>query len=95
MAIIVALLTGYSIAVNLDKAALTMANLHGEWNRLSNDYEHLWNRWYADDAGDTLKALLERAGQVSVKGSTEAPYDQNLMDKWETYVYSQYQATAA
>ena len=95
MAIIVALLTGYSIAVNLDKAALTMANLHGEWNRLSNDYEHLWNRWYADDAEDTLKALLERAGQVSVKGSTEAPYDQNLIDKWETYVYSQYQATAA
>ena len=95
MAIIVALLTGYSIAVNLDKAALTMANLHGEWNRLSNDYEHLWNRWYADDAEDTLKALLERASQVSVKGrSTEAPFDQNLIDKWETYVYSQYQATA-
>ena len=82
--------------MNLDKAALTMANLHGEWNHLSNDYEHLWNRWYAEDAEDTLKALLERAGQVSVKGrTTEAPFDQNLIDKWEAYVYSQYHATAA
>ena len=94
-AAIVAAITAYSIAANLDRAAVTMANLHATWNHLADDYKHLWHRWYEDDAEEDLARLLTRAREASEKGSTEAPYDQRLLDKWQEHVYSQYSPAAA
>jgi len=94
LSIIVAILTGYSIAVNLDRRALMMSKLHGEWNHLADDYERLWRHWYEDDAQATLADLLRRARTVS-ESRTEAPYEPARIEKWESFVYSRYQPEAA
>ncbi len=40
---IVALITAYAVAVNLDSKIRTMAKLHYAWNQIGNDYRRLWN----------------------------------------------------
>src|SRR5450432_2687578 len=39
----VAVITAYSMAVNLDSKIRTMAKLHYSWNQLAKDYKRLWN----------------------------------------------------
>src|SRR5579863_2509893 len=40
--LIVATLSGYSIAVNLDGKILTMVKLHSAWNLIGQEYTKLW-----------------------------------------------------
>ena len=95
MSLIVAVLSAYSMAVNLDRKAVTMANLHAAWNHLADDYEHLWHHWHEHDAQQVLDKLLARAREISETATTEAPYDKRRMDKWQEHVYSRYSPTAA
>ena len=90
MATIVAVVTGYSIAVGLDLAAVKMAKLHAAWNSIAHDFERLWHHRDSHQANeDELEDLLSRARETSEMGATEAPYKQALLDKWEKFVYSQ------
>ncbi len=95
MSLAVAILAGYSMAVNLDKVALKMAELHASWNRLADDYERLWEHWYEDTAEDILEALKQRGREISEQGTTDAPYKPDVMKKWQEEVYSRYAPTAA
>ncbi len=92
---VTAFLTAYSIAVGLDKRAVNMAKLHYEWNHLCSDYERLWNHWYDQDAEQSLGELLKRAREVSEKGTTDAPYEPDLIQKWFEFVNDRYQSVAA
>jgi hypothetical protein len=91
MAGVTALLTAYSIASGIDKAALTMSKLHSQWNHLAADYERLWSHWYEDDAEQVYESLVKRAREASELGSTEAPYNEKLLEKWRAHVYQQYE----
>lgn len=95
MALVVASLNGYSIAVGLDKAALTTSRLHASWNKLASDYELLLSHSYEDDAESIMEAARARGRDISEQGSTDAPYNRKLMDKWQDVVHSRYTHTAA
>ncbi|MEX2302404.1 MAG: hypothetical protein WD733_15790 [Bryobacterales bacterium] len=90
MSLIVAGLTAYSIAKNLDKAALKMAKLHAAWNQISDDYDRLWNHWFEDGAEAVLEDIQKRVRDVSEEGTTEAPYKPKLMEKWQEHVNAVY-----
>jgi hypothetical protein len=94
-ATVVAAGTAYSLAVGLDRKVLTMAKLHGQWNRIAHDYEHLWNHWYEDDAEDNFADILRRSRDVSEVGTTEAPYDEKLIEKWQGIVFGLREASDA
>jgi len=82
MAIAAAVLSAWSIAVELDKRAAAMAQLHYQWNVLSADYERLWHRWFEEDAEEKLNEFLRREQELS-KAGTEAPYKEALIEKWQ------------
>ena len=87
LAVIVAILTAYSMAVSLDRRIGTICKLHSEWNHLNSEYEHLWNHWYEDDAEESLADLSKRGREAS-QIATEMPYDPEALHKWENLVYS-------
>ena len=94
MSIASAILMAYSIAVSLDRTVENLAKLHYAWSQIQDDYERLWNHWYADDAEETLQEILKRSREAS-ETSTRAPYNERLMEKWTGFVYERYQPTAA
>jgi hypothetical protein len=62
-----------------------MAQLHHDWAMLSSDYERLWHHWYEEDAESRL-AQIQRRDREASQRSTEAPYDESLVDKWQDRV---------
>ena len=90
MAALAAMVTAYSIAVNLDRKAVTMAKLHSTWNQLAAEYDRLWNHCHEDDADAQFESLLKRGRDASEIGSTEAPYDEGLIEKWQDRVNAQH-----
>jgi len=85
-ATISAALTAYSIAVGLDRKAATMGKLQYQWSQISSDLERLWNHWSDDDAEDELERILKLSREASQMGSSDAPYEEALMDKWQAHV---------
>ena len=90
-----AALMAYSMAVNLDRKAAVMAKLHYTWNQLASDYDRLWNHWHEEDAEIRFNELINRSRDASELGTTEAPYDQRLIEKWANHVYAQYASPKA
>ena len=90
-----AALTGYSIAVGLDRKAATMAKLHASWNQLQADYERLWYHWGDDDAEAQFDALQKQERIASETGAVEAPYDVPRIEKWTHLVYDRYERRSA
>lgn len=88
LGLFVALLTGYSVAVNLDQKVSLLAKLHMSWNHLSNEYERLRQHWDESEAGRTYEQLLRRAEELSGEASTGAPYKKKLVERWEEFVYA-------
>lgn len=88
MGLVVAFMTGYAVAVNLDQRVSLLAKLHMSWEHLSNEYERLRQHPNEPAAERTLEQLLRRAGELSGEASTEAPYEQKLVEKWEEFVYT-------
>lgn len=84
----IAVMTAYTIATGLDRRVLTMAKLHGQWNQIASDYGHLWEHWYEDRAEEKLADLIRRSREASEVGTTDAPYDEQLMEKWQERVYA-------
>ncbi len=94
MSIASAILMAYSIAVSLERAVENMTKLHCVWSQIQDDYEQLWNHWYADDAENVLREILKRSREAS-EIAAQAPYNEKLIEKWTTFVYQRYQPTTA
>ncbi len=92
LAVTVALATAYSIANGLDRRVATLAKLQTEWHSLSVEYDWLLNHWREDPRGEIGKALIERARDASLLATTDAPYHEELMDKWSVHVNQGYRA---
>lgn len=94
LALVVAILMAYSIAVNLDGRISTLSKLHYEWNRLDAEYERLWNHWNDSDAESALQKLIERGREMS-ELATEMPYEKKRLEKWAQVVYSRFSQAKA
>lgn len=84
----VAILNAYSIAVSLDRKISVMAELHSSWNRIGDQYRHLWNHTYDDNAEDALETISERERELSELGITDAPNDESRIRKWQDRVFA-------
>jgi hypothetical protein len=94
MSLLVAGITAYAIATNLDKRIDAISKLHDEWNQLNSDYEHLWHHWHEKGAEQLLEELLRR-GRDASQAATEIPFNEKTMDKWEQVVSSRLKQVAA
>jgi len=94
LASIVAILTAYSIAVGLDRKAITMARLHHGWNEIASSCDRLWNHAYEESAESTFEDIARKERELSEVAATEAPNDPNRMDKWQEQVFRQYHLAA-
>lgn len=83
---VTALLTAYSVAVNLDAKIRTMAKLHYAWSQAASDFGRLWNHTYADDAQAELQDLERRTLELSELATIEAPNDPKRMSHWQDRV---------
>ena len=87
LSLLVALMTAYAVAVNLDSKIRTMAKLHYAWNQISNDYKRLWYHHYAEDADADLADIQRRETELSELATTDAPNDIKRMERWQDQVF--------
>ena len=90
LAIFSALLSAYTIAVNLDSTIRTMAKLHYSWSEVAHGYEALWNRTYADDADERFDSLTRRERDLSEVATTDAPNNPERLRYWQLQVFKQH-----
>jgi hypothetical protein len=93
LSLAVAVVTAYSIAVNLDGAIKTMSALHSSWTQIATDYDRLWSHIYADDAEEQLYQIAERAREASELATTDAPNNQKLLGQWQDRVFALHKLT--
>ena len=93
LSLIVAAVTAYSMAVNLDRKIGTMVKLHSSWSRIAQDYTRLWNHAHDTDAEEQLDKIIELAREPSELATTEAPNDQKLLGEWQDRVFSLHRLT--
>jgi len=87
LSLLVAVMTAYSVAINLDSKIRTMAKLHYAWNQIGNDYKRLWYHHYADDAETDLADIQRRETEISELATTDAPNDQKRMEHWQNQIF--------
>ncbi len=90
LAVVVAMVNAYSIAINLDRKIGTMVKLHSTWNNIRSQYERLWNHAYDEDAEAQLASIIQEEREPSGLAATEAPNDQKLLGKWQDHVLRMY-----
>ena len=93
LALIAAVLSAYSMAVNLDAKAGTMVKLHASWAGIAADYERLWNHTYDEDAESQFEAIVQKESSPSELAATDAPNDQALLGRWQERVFSLHHLT--
>ncbi len=87
LSVLVALMTAYAVAVNLDSKIRTMAKLHYAWSEIGNDYKRLWVNSYSDQAEAELADLHRREAELSELATTDAPNDRKRMEHWTDQVF--------
>ena len=90
LSVVVAAVTAYSIAVNLDTTIRTMAKFHYSWSQLASDYERLWNTLHRDGAVAEFEQLIGRERDLSELATTDAPNDQDRLGYWQDQVFKQH-----
>jgi hypothetical protein len=90
LAVVVAVMNAYALAVNLDGKITTMAKLHGLWRQISSDYNRLWNHVYDTDAEEQLEKITNSDKEASELATTNAPNNEKLMAKWQDRVFALY-----
>ncbi|MGP8246310.1 MAG: hypothetical protein ACLQVN_17550 [Bryobacteraceae bacterium] len=93
LSLAVAGMTAYSIAVGLDRRIATMAKLHSAWNRISQEYNHLWSHTADEDAEGRLEQIVAMSREPSELATTDAPNDQKLLGQWQDRVFALYHLT--
>jgi hypothetical protein len=93
LSVAVALVTAYSIAVNLDGKIKTMCSLHSMWDRIATDYADLWSNVHSDEAESKLRKIVEMERAASEMAVSEAPNDQKLLAMWQDRVFALHHLT--
>ncbi len=94
--LLVAVLTGYALAANLDQKVVQFVKLQMAWEQQSHEYKRLRQHWYEDGSERALDLLLRRERELSGEAtSTGTPWKPKLMAHWEDFVYAQLRPDAA
>ena len=93
LSIVVAAVTAYSMAVNLDGKAWTMAKLHSSWARIAQEYTRLWSHTDDPQAEEQLDKIIDMEREPSEIATTDAPNDQELLGKWQDRVFALHHLT--
>ena len=93
--VIVAVITAYAVAVNLDSKIRTMAKLHYAWNQIGLDYGRLWSHTWSDEAESELMEIQHREAEFSEIATTDAPNDQKRLEKSHDQVIRMHHLEAA
>jgi hypothetical protein len=83
-AIVAAGVSFYAIVQQSLRKISECSDLSFRWNSLAIQYQELWNAVDADDAGETLRMLMQKGAEIS-KGGHSLPNDQKTMLKWEEH----------
>ncbi len=95
LSLAVALGNAYSVAVGLDAKIRALAKLHFTWAQIGNDYGRLWNHTYSDEAESEFYDLQRREMEISELATTESPFDEKRLLRWQTVVLKQYRLVSA
>jgi hypothetical protein len=95
LSLLVALITAYPIAVNLDVTIRSMAKFHYQWSELAEGYASLWNNVHAEDALLDFDTLCRRERDLSELATTDAPNDQKRLAYWQDQVFKQHHLVGA
>ena len=87
LSMIVAIITAYAVAVNLDSKIRTMSKLHYAWNQIGKDYRRLWNHTFSDEAEGELVDIQRREIEISELATTDAPNEPKRMLRWTNQVF--------
>src|ERR1700691_1599030 len=90
LAIAVAVMNAYALAVNLDGKIAMMVKLHGLWHQIGAEYNRLWNHVYDDNAEEQLEKITDSDKEASELATTNAPNDEKLLSKWQDRVFALY-----
>lgn len=85
LALATALLSGYALAMQVQKRAVDASDLHYRWNLLAQEYGAIWENVYAEDGPERLRAADATAAEIS-EASHQLPYKKRLMAKWQEHV---------
>lgn len=94
LAAVTAGLSLWSLVAQNQKHATDCSELHFGWNKLSAEYEALWDDMYSVQAAARLAALRDKTAELS-KSGTHLPNRRALMEKWEDHVIQHHGVTVA
>ena len=90
-----ALVTAYTIAVNLDTTIRAMAKFHYSWSELAHAYQALWDDVHVEDAELTFESLARRERDLGELATIDAPNNQERLGYWQDYVHKQHHLVGA
>lgn len=88
--VLVAGMSAYVFALNLDQKIRTLVKLHSDWSQLADEYAQLWNHAYNEGAATLLEGLIRHEREVSALGATDAPNDRKRLSHWQDHVFEQH-----
>ena len=71
-----------------------MADLSASWREIATAYERLWNHTYDADAEDQFDRIMKLEEAPSKLATTDAPYDEERLDRWEQRVFLKHGLTS-
>jgi hypothetical protein len=95
LALSVAAMTAYSVAISLDSKIRTVSKLHYAWNQLGGEYYWLWNHTFSDSADSDFHDLMRREHDLSEIATTDAPNNEALLAHWQDQVFKLHHLTNA
>jgi len=95
LSVLVAVITAYTIAINLDLTIRSMSKLQTSWSELMESYQMLWDNVHSGDAQITLGSLTKRERALAELAATDAPNNQKRLAYWQDYVHRQHRLVTA
>jgi hypothetical protein len=83
LALAVAALQAYVMALNLDAKIAALAKLYSAWHVIATDYDQLWSHTWAEDAEDQFNRIVAREREPSELAIATAPNDESRLAKWQ------------
>jgi len=93
LALLAAGVSAYAVAVQNQKLATDCADLFTKWDRLTSEYQAIWENV---DSGDAVQRLVrcEETGRELSRAGTAFPNQEKRMLKWQAYVEERRRASA-
>ena len=92
--VIVAIMNGYTIAVNQDNTIKVYSRLQTGWLNLNQRYNNLWSHIDDEDAEERMERYEDRGIELSVTAASEVPHNEKLWKRCLQSVYKKHETNA-